>query len=85
MNSQIGLMQNECMIKASVSHYIIKTDFAPHTILLVVLWDSWASISQDTMINCTRKKYKQSLCPMNSISFSLLTYANETFKIIINN
>ena len=37
MNSQIGLMQNECMIKASVSHYIIKTDFAPHTILLVVL------------------------------------------------
>ena len=51
--------------QGSVLHYVLKTDLAPHTIILVVLWDPWTSVSQDTMINGTQKKDKQSLCLTN--------------------
>ena len=42
-------MQDE-KIKSSVWLYPLKTDCTTHTINLVVLWDSWTSVSQDKMI-----------------------------------
>ena len=39
-------------IKSCVWHNLLKVDFAPHTII-VVLWDSQTSASQDKMIYST--------------------------------
>ena len=46
---QTRWMQNDKskLIKASISHYVLKTNFAPYTIILGVLWDPWTSISYE--------------------------------------
>ena len=46
-------------IKSCVWHNLLKADFIPHTIT-VVLWDSWTFVFQDKMIYSTKMKHTRS-------------------------
>ena len=70
-------------IKSCVWHNLLKADFAPHTIT-VVLWDSRTSTSQDKMIYNMKMKHTKS-CSMNySMSLSLSLTQNECTNLTQN-
>ena len=67
-------------IKFCVLHNLLKADFTPHTIT-VVLWNSWTSASQEKKwSNSTKMKHSRS-CFMNySMHLSLSLTQNEWTK-----
>ena len=64
-------------IKSCVWYNLLKADFAPHTITMVLL-DSWISTSQDKMIYNTKMKHTRSCSTNYSMSLSLF---NTKWKI----
>ena len=67
-------------IKSCVWNNLLKADFAPHTIT-VVLWDSRTSASQDKMIYSTKMKHTRSCSTNYSMSLSISLTQNEMHKI----
>ena len=65
--------------KSCVWHNLLKADFAPHTIT-VVLWDSRTSASQDKMIYNMKMKHTKSCSVNYSMSLSLSLTQNECTK-----
>ena len=67
-------------IKSCVWHNLLKADFAPHTIT-VVLWDSRTSASEDKMTYSMKTKHTRSCSANYSMSLSLFLTQNECTKI----
>ena len=66
-------------IKSCVWHKLLKADFAPHTIT-VLLWDLRMSASQDKMIYNTKTKHTRSYSANYSMSLSFTLTQNECTK-----
>ena len=67
-------------IKSCVWHNLFKTNFAPH-IIIMVLWDSWTSVSQNKMIYSTKTKHTRSCSANYSMSISLSLTQNELLNV----
>ena len=67
-------------IKSCVWHNLLKANFAPH-IIIVVLWDSRTSTSQNKMIYSTKTKHTRSCFANYSMSLSLSLTQNEMHQI----
>ena len=77
-------MQNE-KIKSSVWRYVFKTDYVFHTIILVVLWDSWTSVCQDKWSSHAEEVQAISVHNERNKCLFLSLYANKTLRIVGNN
>ena len=66
-------------IKSCVWHNLLKADFAPHKIT-VVLWNLWMSASQNKMIYSTKTKHRRPCSTNYPMSLSLSLTKNEMHK-----